>query len=292
MKVRKYQDSDFDSLFAYWQKLGERIPYFFPVTADKWHDCMFADKLEDEKKFLFQQTFVAAENDQIVGFIQGVRPAFAWNEKGEKYQNAPIGILRHFYYAEGRKDVADQLFDSIESCLNQFQQQHAFYHIFGMSCNAHHGKLHESLWHVEAYLLGRGFELEHENVYYGLELKQGQTGKLHDLLVKKTNHQTNAQEYEIVAGNQGIGGLHLRFLDKLTGGRTKDTVYLTWLMINKENRRQGWARQALKFLVNDLQSLGYRYLHTDTTRENLAAQRLYESLGFVNLGGTRSYISK
>jgi ribosomal protein S18 acetylase RimI-like enzyme len=292
MEIRAFQKSDLQPLFAYWQTIGEKIPYFFPVSLEKWHACLLYDTVDDEPKFVAQKMYVAIENGTIIGFIQGVQSAYAWNEKGEKYPDDQIGIIRHFYHDEGRVEVAKLLLGKIEPFINQFPQQYAFYHIFGMSCNAHHGKLHASLWHVEPYLLGKGFEREHENVYYSLELKDHQVGQQSGLLVQKPNHRTHKEDYEIIAGDKLIGSLRIGFLDQVTGGKTADTVYLTLLRIKQEYRRQGWASQAMMVLTNELHSRGYKYLHTDTAGTNIAAQRLYESLGFVNQGRTRSYITR
>ena len=292
MEIRAFPKSDLQPLFAYWQTIGEKIPYFFPVSLEKWHACLLRDTLDGEPQFVTQKIYVAIENGAIIGFIQGVQSAYAWNEKGEKYPNNQIGIIRHFYYDERQVEVAEQLWSKIEPFINQFPQQYAFYHIFGMSCNAHHGKLHASLWHVEPYLLGKGFEAEHENVYYNLELQEHQTEQQRGLLVQQPNRRTNSQGYEIIADGKQIGGLGILFLDQVTEGRTDDTVYLTSLWIREEYRRQGWASQAMMVLANELHSRGYKYLHTDTASTNVAAQRLYESLGFVNLGRTRSYIVK
>ena len=43
---------------------------------------------------------------------------------------------------------------------------YAFFHYFGMSCYARHGKLPERLAHIHALLLERGFSVEQENVFY------------------------------------------------------------------------------------------------------------------------------
>jgi ribosomal protein S18 acetylase RimI-like enzyme len=291
MEVRKYQESDFDALYRYWQRLGEKIPYFFQVTADKWHECLFTDQLDNESKFLLQETYVATESELIVGFIQGVQPAFAWNEKGEKYLNPPIGIIRHFYYDEGPINVADKLFSSIEPFINQFQQQHAFYHIFGMSCNAHHGKLHESLAHVDQFLIEKGYRVEHENLYYSLDLQADQVIKSNELgLVLKSASQPDIGEYEICLQRNPIGMIQIRFLDKLTGGATNDIVYMTWIGIDEALRRKGWGCKAMDLLIAALHGNGYRQLHLDTASTNETAQQFYEHYGFDIRGGTRNYI--
>ena len=62
-------------------------------------------------------------------------------------RGSKVDLIRHFYFEANRLDVGNLLFAQCESYLKQFSNQHAVYHIFGMSCIAHHGKLHESLAH-------------------------------------------------------------------------------------------------------------------------------------------------
>ncbi len=291
MKVGEYQEDDFESLFVYWQGLGEKIPYFFPVTASKWHECLFEDQLDNEKKFLFQETFVAEENGQIIGFIQYGQPSFAWNEKGKKYRNPQIGILRHFYFEAGRLEAANLLFTQCQNYMEQFANQYAFYHIFGMSCNAHHGKLHESLAHVERFLLEKGYQIEHENQYYSLELQEDQVANQNELhLMPKPASLPHLAEYEILLRENPIGMIQLRFLEKLTGGATDNIVYMTWIGINDVYRRQGWGSKAIELLTAALHGKGYQQLHLDTASTNETAQLFYERYGFENRGRTRSFI--
>jgi ribosomal protein S18 acetylase RimI-like enzyme len=293
MKARKYQEKDSESLFAYWQRLGEKIPYFFPVTSGKWHECMFEDKLDNEKKFLFQETFVAEENGQIVGFIQYGQPAIAWDEQGQKYQNPQIGIIRHFYFEADRFDVANLLYAQCENYLKQFSGQHAFYHIFGVSCNAHHGKLHESLDHVNRFLIEKGYRLEHENQYYSLELQEDQVANHTEnelRLVPKPVPQPSLGEYEICLHESPIGMIQIRYLEMLTGGATANIVYMTWIGINEAFRRQGWGSKAMELLIATLHSKGYKQLHLDTASTNETAQQFYEHYGFESRGRTRSFI--
>lgn len=290
MEVREFQEGDLKSLYLCWSKIGEKIPYFFPVSLERWLDCLLEDKLDGEQMFLSHVIYVAVENGEITGFIQCIQPTFAWNEEGEKLLNPQIGIVRHFYFDPGRDEVAKRLFDQSAHFINQFDNQHAFYHIFGMSCNAHHGKLHETLSHVELFLKGRGFKLEHENLYYYLKLKEKRDQGKSDLkIVLKPSSVGSIQEYEIFIGEDQIGGLQIRLLDKLSGGMTKDTVYLTWIGIKEGYRGQGWGTRSIQLLADRWLSCGIKYLHTDTASDNLGARKLYERLGFQNGGKTRSY---
>lgn len=291
MEVVRYQEAYFEPLFSYWKKLAEKVPYFFPVSSEKWHECLLEDKLDNEKMLLFQETFAAIEKGEIVGFIQYGQPAFAWGKNEQKYYNPQIGIIRHFYFGEGRFDVAHLLFAKSESYLKQFSSQHAFYHNFGMSCNAHHGKLHQCLAHVDQFLCKNGYQVEHENVYYSLEINKDDRPHQHELhLISKPSGESSIQDYEICLQNNPIGTIRIRFLDKLTGGATTDIAYLTWVEIDRHFHGQGWGTKAMQLLVANLQGKKYQQLHLDTAGTNKVAQQFYERLGFQNRGRTRCYL--
>ncbi len=107
---------------------------------------------------------------RLLGFVQFGQPSFDWNERGERFSDPAIGVIRHLYFEREFLQAGRALLAQAERFLEKFSRNHAFYHILGMSCNAHHGKLHESLTHVETLLLGNGFQIEHENVYFVLDL--------------------------------------------------------------------------------------------------------------------------
>ncbi|MGB8984306.1 MAG: GNAT family N-acetyltransferase [Anaerolineales bacterium] len=291
MEVIKYQEDHFEALFSYWKKLGEQVPYFFPVSPEKWRECLLDDKLENERLFPFQEVFVALEKGKVIGFIQYGQPAFAWDENGQLCCNPQIGVLRHFYFDEDRFDAAHLLFAAGESYMQQFEIRHAFYHIFGMSCNAHHGKLHHSLEHVDRFLRGNGYRVEHENVYYSLELTECDPPCQDGLqLVPKPIVEPGIRNYEICLRDNLIGTLQIRFLDELTGGATTDIACLTWIGIRQEFRGQGCGTRVLQRLAADLHGEHYRQLHLDTANTNRVAQHFYERFGFENRGITRCYI--
>ena len=273
------------------EKLGQKVPYFFPVSLIKWRECLFEDKLDNEKMFSSQETFVAVEKEQIIGFIQYGQPASAWDEKGSKYRNPQIGIIRHFYFDEGRFDAAATLCAKSEDYMGQFPNQHAFYHSFGMSCNAHHGKLHQTLAHIDRFLCEHGYQIEHENLYYSLVLAGKESYPQNELrLVPKPKLKPDLQEYEICLQENPMGMIQIQFLEDLTGGVTSDTVYLTWMAIHKALRRQGWGTKAMQMLVTDLLNRGYQHLHLDTSSTNEVAQQFYNQYGFQNRGLTRCYL--
>ena len=291
MEVMEIQEVHFELLFQYWKKLAEQVPYFFPVSPEKWRECLLEDKLDDENIFRSQEIFIALEKDQIIGFCQYGQPAFAWDKDGQKYYNPRIGILRHFYFDEARLDVANLLFAQSERYLKQFPNQHAFYHMFGMSCNAHHGKLHQRLTHVDSFLRNKDFQVEHENVYYSLELRESELIRHQKLeLVPQASLESDIQNYEICLSNHAIGTIQVRYLDSLTGGSTTDIAYLMWIEIASAFHGQGWGTKSMELLILHLQAKKYQQLHLDTASTNHPAQRFYERFGFQNRGRTRCYL--
>jgi ribosomal protein S18 acetylase RimI-like enzyme len=293
MEVIKYQEDYFEPLFSYWKILGEKIPYFFSVSPGKWRECLLEDKLGNEKLFLYQEIFVAKEKDQILGFIQFGQPAFTWDKDGQIIHNPHMGVIRHFYFDEGRLDVVNLIFASSNSYMKQFPSQHAFFHIFGMSCNAHHGKLHQSLAHVHNFLLEKGYQIEHENVFYTLELNGGVPLAQDRLrLVSRPTIDSGNQLIEICLQKDPIGTIKIDSLEEVTGGSTKDIVYMSLIEINKPFRRQGWGTRAMQLLTANLRDKNYHQIHLDTASTNYAAQQFYERFGFQNRGITRSYIKE
>jgi RimJ/RimL family protein N-acetyltransferase len=291
MEVIRYHENYFEPLFSFWRRLAEKVPYFFSVSSKRWRECLFDDKLDNKNIFLSQETFIAIEKGQVIGFSQFGQPAFAWDKDGQKYNNPQIGLLRHYYFDEGRSDAANLLYDNSEKYLNQFSNQHAFYHIFGMSCNAHHGKLHQNLSHVDMFLREKGYQVEHENVYYILDLDRSEPIQQAELqLIPTFRCEPDTQEYEINLLNHPIGTIQVRFLNTLTYGATIDIAYLMWIEIASDFHGQGWGTKSMQLLTSYLRSQNYHQLHLDTASTNQAAQQFYEHFGFQNSGKTRCYL--
>ena len=57
-----------------------------------------------------------------------------------------------------------------------------------------------------------------------------------------------------------------------------------------KNNTKGYASSASKTIFYDLYSKGIRRLDTDTADGNIIAQKLYEKVGFTDMGRTRSYL--
>ncbi len=289
MNIREYRPNDLHRLFDYWTKLGADIPYFFPVSALRWQSCLLEDELDGGQLFRSLETYLATEGNQVLGFVQWGQPNFAWDSDDQRYENPSLGVIRHLYYEPGRPDVGHALLDKATGDVARFDRLHAFYHILGMSCNAHHGKLHSSQAHVEELLLAHGFRIEHENVYYVLDLGH-QDGAVDSRLHISTGQGSAGEMFEARLDGKVVCTARVRSLDRLTGGQATGTAYLTWLGVAEQHRGLGIGNEFLSQLVRLLLSRHVRCLHTDTAIGNVQAQRLYEKLGFRNQGFTRSYV--
>jgi RimJ/RimL family protein N-acetyltransferase len=289
MDIREYQGHDLYRLYEYWRKVGTDIPFFFPVSAPKWQACLLEDKLDGEPIFKRLETYLAAESGQVLGFVQCGQPHFAWDENGQKCSNPHIGVIRHLYFEKGRNDVGEALLVKAADQLACFDRRHAFYHILGMSCNAHHGKLHNSQAHVEQLLRAYGFEIEHENAYYVLDAERIAPVENSQLHFRST-HGSSEERFEVRLNAEVVGTAQVRYLDRLTDGYTRDTAYLTWIGVVEPYQSQGIGTEFLKLLAQFLLSRQARYLHTDTASGNVRALRLYKKLGFRQEGYTRNYV--
>lgn len=288
MVIERYDVSDVSRLYAYWRKVGSDVPYFFDVSEERWHHCLVRDEREGERVFKQIETALAVARDEVLGFVQYGEPSFGWDTGGRKVYAPQIGVVRQLYFDRGRPDVGHALMERAAAFLTQFERGHAFYHAMGMSCTASHGKLHSSQLHVEPVLEAYGFRVEHENVYYSLNLSKveapGETVQL------KSARGAEGEAFTARLDGREIGGAQVRFLDALTDGCTPDVAYLSWIGLDERYRGQGLGSAFLRLVAGHLRGQGLAWLHADTAGDNVVAQRLYESLGFEDRGFTRSYV--
>ncbi|MDF1513240.1 MAG: GNAT family N-acetyltransferase [Anaerolineae bacterium] len=290
LTVKLYRGSDQYALYTYWRALGEHIPYFFPVSPERWAECLLEDNLDGEFIFDCLKTYVAKDDGQMIGFAQVGHPRFSWDANGLKVENPQLSHIRHFYFDRGRVDVASELHARVQPFLDLFPHRSAFFHAYGMSCNAHHGKLYMGLEHVDAFVRAQGFQIEHENVIYDLAVADFRQSWCGDLsLMPQPRNYYEPYMYKIWLRDTWVGTLQVRYMDLLNGEAEKDEVYLTLMAINRDFRGQGWGTQALLLLCRMLQEKGYQHLYLDTAHTNVGAQRFYERFGFKNRGRSRSY---
>ncbi|MBQ9841731.1 MAG: hypothetical protein IJO42_01330 [Clostridia bacterium] len=99
-------------------------------------------------------------------FIQYGKTAFGFNDRGAISPDISHCIIRNLYFNENRVDAGQLLLKEAADAFSASDMVYAFFHYFGMSCFARHGKLFEQNTYIENLLKENGFEIEHENVYY------------------------------------------------------------------------------------------------------------------------------
>ena len=134
-------------------------PFFISKDFSLWRKS-FEEDVDGEGRVLFKEIFVkvAWEENEIVGFIQYGKTAFGFDNQGEISLDISYQVIRNLYFDENRADIGELL---LKDALNEFETSnkiYAFFHYFGMSCFARHGKLFEKYDHIEDVLKKNGFE--------------------------------------------------------------------------------------------------------------------------------------
>lgn len=269
----------------------EFVPYFFDASFEAWTRSLLADSEAGQPLFTDTQVWAAEIDGRIVGFTQFGKPSFHYDSSGNRYRNPEIGVIRQLYFEPELPEVGEALLEPAEAYCSGFRETFAFYHAFGMGCQAYHGKLHEGMIHVARLLQEHGFAVRHENVYYTLDVSQWKSPSPEQLDIRLHHDELQGTEQvSLHVGDQLVGSATVRYLTDLTGGRTKHVAYLTWIGVGRAHRRRGLGRRLLDRIVARIKEQGCTSLHTDTALTNEVAQRFYTRLGFVDRGITRDYV--
>ena len=134
--------------------------------------------------------------------------------------------------------------------------------------------------HIDSLLKDKGFEVEHENVYYSSVLVESENS---DVVIKANDLTKGNQQYIDfkIDGNQ-VGGCEVHYL-------SDTTAYLRWIYVNGDIVGKGIGTKCMTALKSFLFEKGIRRFDTDTAINNTVAQHYYEKNGFVREGVTRSY---
>lgn len=160
------------------------------------------------------------------------------------------------------------------------ERVYAFFHYFGMSCFARHGKLFENNVHIDALLRENGFEVEHENVYYSSVLSDCEKSEV--VIVANDLTKGNQQYIDFRIDGTQVGGCEVHYLDD-------STVYLRWIYVNDDIAGKGIGTKCMNALKLYLYEKGAKRFDTDTALNNTVAQHYYEKNNFCREGVTRSY---
>ena len=272
--------NDYTQIYNYQMKFNS--PHFFLVDYSNWLNS-FINDIDGQGRTLFNNliTKVACENKKIVGFIQYGNSSFGFDENGEISYNISYDIIRNLYFDENRFDVAKLLLNDALKYFKESNNIYAFFHYFGMSCFARHGKLSDKHKHIQKLLIDNCFVIEHENVYYTLKIND-----VDEIEIKLEVHeltQGNQQCIDFMYNNKQVGGCEIHLIDK-------NNAYLRWIYINDDIKGIGIGSKCMNALKHYLYQKQIKRFDTDTALINNVAQHYYEKNGFTNKGITRSYI--
>lgn len=271
--------SNFDNIYNYQKRF--HTPYFFEQDYEAWEESFEAD-IDGEGRKLFKELLVKAayDDDKLIGFIQYGKSAFGFDKQGEISVEVSYNIIRNFYFDSDRIDAGNELLKDALDMFGAEDKVYAFFHYFGMSCFARHGKLFEKHVHIEELLKRNGFEIEHENVYYSCALKGNE---ISDIEIKNQDLTKGNQQYiDFVMSGKQVGGCEIHIVDE-------QQAYLRWIYVNQDITGKGIGTKCMNALKQWLWKKGVKKLDTDTAISNLVAQHYYEKNDYVREGVTKSY---
>ena len=267
---------------------GIPFPYNYAAGYDAWERSYLSD-IDGGGRRLFREltTLGAYCGGAMAGFVQYGRTAFGFAENGELSGEISYSVIRCLYFPEGRADAGGALLGEALRALSGNARIYAFFHYFGMSCYARHGKLSERLAHIHALLLERGFSVEHENVFYSSRHEACEGAEGAEVALRWHEETAGGQRYcDFIMGGAAVGGCEVHFLEQ------RGIAYLRWIYINEELCNRGIGTTCMKALKRELYARGITRFDTDTALANKRAQRFYEKNGFTNEGLTRSYVGR
>lgn len=273
--------------FTYWQNT-HNAPCHFPVSEDQWYTSVH-DDVDSNGKKLFDKLVVRYSRPQggplgvFNGMIAYGTTAFGFNEKGELCDDVHHKVIRDLCFDATTPKIGQDLLDAAMADLGQSECIYAFFHYFGMSACARHGKLHESQRHIHDLLLRNGFCVEHENVYYARELTDLDVADKGPGIAWRDLNAGGCREFAAIADGDEIGWGQVHFLPQ------GHIAYLRWIYIDEKRQHQGLGTATMRTLCAQLYQMGITRFDTDTALQNTAAQGYYEKTGFANKGITRSY---
>ena len=261
-------------------QLSFQTPYFFETSFEDWKKSFESDT-DGEGRRLFHELYLKAvyENNVLLGFVQYGKTTFGFDESGEISDAVSYPVIRNLYFVKEREDAGELL---LREALQSFKDErvYAFFHYFGMSCFARHGKLFENHVHVENLLKENGFEVEHENVYYSSVLSGCENSEV--VILANNLTKGNQQYIEFKLDNKQVGGCEVHYLDDTT-------AYLRWIYVNGDIVGKGIGTKCMNALKKFLFEKGVNRFDTDTALNNFVAQHYYEKNTFQREGITRSF---
>lgn len=277
--IRIAEAEDLEQIYRF--QMQFHTPYFFSVDYPIWKES-FMNDADGNGNVLFKELTVKAAYDgsELIGFIQYGKTAFGFDDWGELSSDVCHCVIRNLYVNKERADVGALLLKEAMDAFSASDKIYAFFHYFGMSCFARHGKLFERYAHIDALLKQNGFETEHENVYYSSVLKGNEESEIQ--LMPQNLTKGNQQYIDFTLSGSQVGGCEIHFLDDAA-------CYLRWIYVNENITGKGIGTKCMNALKLWLYRKGVTRFDTDTALSNNIAQHFYENNGFTREGITRGY---
>lgn len=285
-KIRLNWDIKAKEVYDYMKKLT--FPFGYATDFNTWENSYLRD-VDGQSRTLFSElaTIGAYMGNELIGFIQYGKTAFGFGDNGEVTDRVSYPVIRNLYFCEESKEAGEELLDkAIKALSDDTNTIYAFFHYFGMSCYARHGKLFEKFGHIHNLLEKSNFTIEHENVFYSIELRGAEITLANSSGVTLGWHDMTPgrQRYcDFILGKELVGGCEIHFLEQ------EQIAYLRWIFINENMCSKGIGSECMSVLKADLLNKGIKRFDTDTALTNEAAQHFYEKNCFVREGLTRSY---
>lgn len=264
--------------FLAWQNTHS-APFHFPMDINQWDKSMYED-VDSDGRTLFEEIHTEVSGNAM---IQYGYTAFGFGDNGEISNEQHHAVIRDLWFDPAFPNEGQSLLKKAMGYFRKAEKLHAFFHYFGMSTCARHGKLHESQQHIHDLLLRNGFVIEHENVYYAKELRGKDVADKRICITWKDKNAGDCREFAASMDGQSFGWGQVHFLPQ------PQIAYLRWIYIDKKQQHQGLGTATMDTLCTHLHQMGITRFDTDTALNNTAAQGYYEKTGFTNEGITRSY---
>lgn len=271
--------SNFNLKDIYDFQLSFKTPYFFDVDFEAWKNS-FENDIDGEGRVLFKELNIKAvyENDELLGFIQYGNTAFGFAESGDISSEISYQVIRNFYFKDEK--AGKMLLGEALQSFDKDEKIYAFFHYFGMTCFARHGKIFETHTGIESFLKENGFELEHENVYYSSTIDGNENSEV--VITANDLTKGNQQYIDFKLDGNHVGGCEVHYL-------SDTTAYLRWIYVNGDIVGKGIGTKCMTALKHFLWEKGINRFDTDTALNNTVAQHYYEKNNFTREGITRSY---
>ncbi|MEG0894248.1 MAG: GNAT family N-acetyltransferase [Oscillospiraceae bacterium] len=138
-------------------------------------------------------------------------------------------------------------------------------------------------------MLNKNYEIIKFNSMHVKEIKM-LFGKNADSILDKFN-SNEIDIYAIKVSNNYVGRLIVDYKNRFLDNETKENerVGISWLLIEKDFRGNGYSSILMEYVINVLSDKGYTEFTVGVEPENKIAINLYSKHGFTNLIGSSEY---